>query len=135
MKLDISGQRLFDSLAIASINEAQNILLHIFAYHLKDPQKQKAVLMDVMDYCNVGGIKRISAGGNYRLDGLFKNYFDYEIKMQLKNKLTELYNDKTLMAEAAVAFAAIFTNFLNDRSYWIEGISGQGLRAGTIQES
>lgn len=132
-RLDRTGQRLFDSLAIASINESQNIMLHIFAYHLPDPQKQKAVLLDVMDYCNRGGIKRISARGNHSLDGLFKNYFDYENKDQLKNKLAELYNDKTLMAKAAVAFAAIFTNFLNDPSYRIEGISGQGIMAGTAQ--
>ncbi|MBI5665881.1 MAG: hypothetical protein HZC49_12470, partial [Nitrospirae bacterium] len=43
-------------------------------------------------------------------------------------RLKELYNEKELMAEAAIAFAAIFTNFLNDRAFTIKGITTEGIR-------
>jgi hypothetical protein len=125
--LDSPAQRLFNSLAATSINEAQNIVLHIFAYHVKDPRKQKSLLMEVMDYCNRGSISVINVEGNHCLDGLFKKYFHYESKAVLKGKLRELYEFKETMAEAAVAFAAIFTNFLNDPSFRIEGITGEGI--------
>ena len=52
----------------------------------------------------------------------FTNYFESDNKDQLKGKLDKLYGDKELMAEAAVAFAVIFTNFLNDDGFFIEGI-------------
>ncbi len=58
IELGQAAQRLFDSLAITSINEAQNIMLHIFTYHMRDSKKQKAILMNVMDYCNNGGIQK-----------------------------------------------------------------------------
>ena len=125
--LEEAAQQLFDSLAITSINEAQNIMLHIFAYHMRDMKKQKAILMNVMNYCNEGGIRSINLSGHHRLDGFFKQYFDYKNKDQLKIKLNELYSEKELMAEAAIAFAAIFTNFLNDRTFTIEGITAEGL--------
>ena len=123
-KIDVSKctQQLYNSLAIASINEAHNIMLHIFTYHLTDVKKQKNVLMDVMNYCNKGGLNKITTDKNHVLDGLFTNYFESDNKEQLKGKLDKLYGDKELMAEAAVAFAVIFTNFLNDDGFFIEGI-------------
>ncbi|MBI5666191.1 MAG: hypothetical protein HZC49_14040, partial [Nitrospirae bacterium] len=126
--LDEASGRLFDSLAIAGINEAQNIMLHIFAFHIRDLQRQKAILMNVMDYCNRGGILSVNESGHHSLDGLFKNCFDFENKERLKIRLKELYNEKELMAEAAIAFAAIFTNFLNDRAFTIKGITTEGIR-------
>ncbi len=126
-KIDFSEctQRLFNSLAIASINEAHNIMLHIFTYHLTDLKKQKNVLMDVMNYSNKGGLSKITTDRAHLLDGLFTNYFESANKEQLKGKLDKLYSNKELMAEAAVAFAAIFTNFLNDEGVFIEGINGE----------
>ena len=123
-KIDVSKctQQLYNSLAIASINEAHNIMLHIFTYHLTDVKKQKNVLMDVMNYCNKGGLNKITTDKNHVLDGLFTNYFESDNKEQLKGKLDKLYGDKELMAEAAVEFAVIFTNFLNDDGFFIEGI-------------
>ncbi len=118
-------QRLFNSLAIASINEAHNIMLHIFTYHLTDLKKQKDVLMNVMNYSNKGGLNKITTDNVHMLDGLFTNYFESANKKQLKGKLDKLYRNKELMAAAAVAFAAIFTNFLNDEEFSIEGISGE----------
>lgn len=128
IELGQAAQRLFDSLAITSINEAQNIMLHIFTYHMRDAIKQKAILMNVMDYCNNGGIQKINLSGEHRLDGLFATYFHYDKKDQVNVKLKELYEEKELMAEAAIAFAAIFTNFLNDRTYTIKGITVEGIQ-------
>jgi hypothetical protein len=123
-QIDVSEctQRLYNSLAIASINEAHNIMLHIFTYHLTDMKKQKNVLMDVMNYSNTGGLNKITTDKAHLLDGLFTNYFESANKEQLKGKLDKLYSNKELMAEAAVAFTAIFTNFLNDEGFFIEGI-------------
>jgi hypothetical protein len=83
--------------------------------------------MNVMDYCNRGGIRSINVCGHHSLDGLFKNYFDIQNKPKLRSRLNDLYNEKELMAEAAIAFAAIFTNFLNDRAFTIRGITGEGI--------
>jgi hypothetical protein len=123
-QIDVSEctQRLYNSLAIASINEAHNIMLHIFTYHLADVKKQKYVLTDVMNYSNTGGLNKITTDKAHLLDGLFTNYFESANKEQLKGKLDKLYSNKELMAEAAVAFTAIFTNFLNDEGFFIEGI-------------
>lgn len=121
------ARRLFDSLSMASINEAHNIMLHIFTYHLPDVNKQRGVLLDVMDYCGSGGLYKITTGNDHLLDGLFRNYFESDNKEQLSGRLLKLYGDKELMAAAAVAFTAIFTNFLNDKSYFIEGIDTQDL--------
>lgn len=128
IELDEAAGRLFNTMAITSINEAQNIMLHIFAFHIRDLQRQKAILMNVMDYCNEGGIQSVNIKGHHSLDGLFKNCFDFENKEQLKARLKDLYNEKELMAEAAIAFAVIFTNFLNDRAFTIKGITTEGIK-------
>ncbi len=128
IKLDKMSQRLFDSLAFASINEAQNIMLHIFTYHMRDPQKQRDLLSDVMNYSKKGGLHSITGISTHKLDGLFISTFDHKDKNQLTVKLDELYSDKELMVQAAVAYAVIFTNFLNDSQFRVEGISGDGIR-------
>ncbi len=127
-ELDEPSQELFDSLAISSINEAKNIMFHIFAYHIRDPQKQRTLLFDVMNYTKNGGVRHITARGNHRLDGLFIDTFDHKDKDRLKKKLDDLYDDKELMTESAVAFAAIFSNFLNKSDFKISGISADGIR-------
>ncbi len=122
VKLDESAANLYSSLAIASINEANNIMLHIFTYHMPDSNKQKALLLDVMDYCQKGGHRRLTTEKSHLLDGLFRNYFYSESKKQVRLNLDKLYGNKELMAAAAVVFLAIFTNFLNNRDFSIEGI-------------
>ncbi|MBL7049703.1 MAG: hypothetical protein ISR96_09335 [Nitrospira sp.] len=119
---DEGTQNLYNSVATASINEANNIMLHIVTYHMTDIGKQKKLLLDVMDYCQRGGLQKISTQTNYLLDGLFRNYFYSESRDQIKINLVKLYADKELMAVAAVAFSAIFTNFINSRSFSIGGI-------------
>ncbi len=128
IELDKPARKLFETLAVASINEAQNIMLHIFNYHMRDTEKHKELLLDVMNYRNDGGLLRVTANGKHKLDGLFLHTFDYKDKGELKKKLNALYSDKELMVEAAVAFAAIFSSFLNDNTFKIEGITADGIQ-------
>jgi hypothetical protein len=122
-ELDRTSRKLFASLASASINEAQNIMLHIFKFHLIDSRKQKELLLNVMNYCREGCLRNSDKCGDYRLDGLFKNTFESENREQLTNKLDVLYMDKELMAEASVVFAAVFTNFLINQDFCIESLT------------
>ncbi len=147
----IAGQGfdvLFHAVAVASWNEAKRIYLHIWAYHQKllgDPRK---LLTEAMEYCYTDRINMVTRPDKlYRLDGLFSTYFDpprrethpppktreemEEVrKAQTANrqqKLNNLYKDKNLMVEAAVAFVVIFQNFLQDPDYYIQGISEHGI--------
>ena len=122
-ELDEPSGKLFSSLASASINEAQNILLHIFKFHMRDPHRQRELLINIMNYCNTGCLQDSMSCSGYRIDGLFKSTFDIEDKDQLQKKMYELYSNKELMAEASVVFAAVFTNFLIDRDFSIGSIA------------
>ncbi|MDA8165338.1 MAG: hypothetical protein M0017_09965, partial [Desulfobacteraceae bacterium] len=125
--LDAAGRKLFSSLALASIAEGKSTMLHLFAYHLRDPREQQDLLKSVMSYSAAGGLQHINLGEGHQLDGLFKRRFDRETKSERRQSLQELYRDKRLMGETAVAFIVIFTNFLNDPGYTIKGISANGL--------
>jgi hypothetical protein len=54
------------------------------------------------------------------------NYFEYSSAEEHKQKLDQLYKDKPLMIQAALAFVTIFKNFLIDPQYCIEGICENG---------
>ncbi len=125
--LDKPSQRLFEALATAGISEAQNIMLHIFSYHLTDPMEQKKLLQEVMTYAQEGGLQYVNVGERRRLDGLFKKHFEYRNKNTGKKNLDILYEDKQLMGQAAVAFIAIFASFINDPEFTIRGISADGI--------
>lgn len=125
--LDTPARKLFSSLALASIAEAQSTMLHLFAYHLQDPMEQQDLLKSVMSYSAAGGLQHINIGDGHQLDGLFKQRFDRESKHERRRSLEELYANKRLMGETAVAFIVIFTNFLNDPQYTIRGISAAGI--------
>ena len=102
--------------------------MHIFAFHLKAPDEQKNLLLDVMHYSDAGGFGQISSGsGRHRLDGLFKNHFEFEDKEAKQRGLSSLYADKKLMGQAALGFIIIFANFINDRNFAIRGISADGI--------
>lgn len=127
-RIDRAAERLSHSISRASLSEAQRILLHLFDYHLPDLLTQREILQDVMDYCRSGAITRVTPGGRrHRLDGLFKDRFDQEDKATRNRLLDELYQDKYLMAEAAVAFMAIFSSFLHDPDFRIRGIDARGI--------
>lgn len=129
-KVELSpvANKLFSSLVVASIREAQTILMHIFAFHLQSPDEQRNLLMDVMRYSRDGGFERISSGtGQHRLDGLFKTRFEFQDKESKLQGLASLYADKTLMGQTALGFIIIFANFVSDHRFAIKGISADGI--------
>jgi len=126
--LDDTVRLLVDTLARSSIAEAQRNLVHLFQYHLTDEVQQREILHDVMTYCRAGHISHVTvAGDRHRLDGLFKYRFDHEDRATRNRHLDELYQDKVLMAEAALAFMAIFVSFRNDPDFRIQGIDARGI--------
>jgi hypothetical protein len=127
MTYDPAAQPLFEQLVRAGMEEAQRIIIHIFDYHMRDIEQQRKLILDTMNYCQAGGTHEVTRSGDRsRLDGLFMNYFEYSSSGEHKQKLDELYKDKPLMIQAALAFVTIFKNFLIDPQYCIEGISENG---------
>jgi hypothetical protein len=45
----------------------------------------------------------------------------------LHQQLDILYQNKSLMIEASIAFVVIFLHFLNDAKYYVQGISAEGI--------
>lgn len=125
--LETAAQRLFYSLAVASIREAQAIMLHIFTYHFTAPDRQRAILLEAMQYSHKGGFECINEEGSYDLDGLFRKYFVHDSPESKKVLLDTLYHDKRLMGLVAVSFLIIFANFINSDEYLIKGISSDGV--------
>ena len=125
--LDQTADRLFYSLAVVSIREAQTTMLHIFAYHLTSPREQRAILLEAMEYSQGGGFECIREEGTSVLDGLFRRYFVHDSPEMKKRCLAELYEDKRLMGLVAVTFLIVFANFINSRDFVIKGISAAGI--------
>ena len=121
--------RLFEALAMSSSYEAQQVLAHIFSYHLRDSKQQRALITDAMVYCQLGLIGCVLERSQHRLDGLFKYRFDHADRDRLNEMLDGLYQDKRLMAQVAVAFIATFSSFLYDPDFRIEGIEFTGIHA------
>ncbi len=127
ISMNTGSNKLFFSLAVASIREAQTIMLHIFTYHRTDPAEQRAILLEVMQYSHSEGFEAINEEGHYVLDGLFRKYFVHESPQAKSSNLDMLYKDKKLMSLVAVAFLVIFSNFINNDHYTIHGISSDGI--------
>jgi len=64
-----------------------------------------------------------------KLDGLVITYLHDPDKKRLNEKLDDLYQDKALMFQAAVAFVIIYMNFINDPDYYLQGIDSKGVQA------
>ena len=121
---------LFTGLTMASMKEAQRTALHIFGYHKTDVAAQRELLMDVMGYVQEGGVDRVTLpDAGSRLDGLFGTRFDDSDTELRLERLEELNEDKDLMVQASVAFIVIFLRFLEDPSYWVSGVSEEGITA------
>jgi hypothetical protein len=126
---DPAARRLFESLALASMHEAQRIALHVMGYHLAGVDGQRALLMEVQRYAQEGGMTHTTApSGEHPLDGLFTMRFDYADSTVRDRHLDELYRDKGLMLQAAVGFVVIFLNFVHSPEYWVHGISDHGIQ-------
>jgi hypothetical protein len=127
-KTDPTCGVLFEALARASMKESQRILLHIFDFHLNDAERQQALLMEVLRYAQAGSIDKVTLPqAGHRLDGLLFTCFQDPDQQTRMANLARLYADKELMVQAALAFVIIFQSFLNDPSYYVVGISEQGI--------
>ncbi|RLB63848.1 MAG: hypothetical protein DRI90_05930 [Deltaproteobacteria bacterium] len=127
---DRAAHALFEALCVASMKEAERILMHIFGYHRTDVRQQRALLIDTMEYCRNGGVVSITdPSAPHRLDGLFLEQFDFADRKRRHEKLDELYRDTDLMIQAAVAFIVIFMSFLDDPDYYVQGVSADGIKA------
>jgi hypothetical protein len=119
---------LFDAVSEAGLNEAQRTLVHLISYHVKDVSTQRSLILEAMEYCYSGKSDLVTKpDGNQLLDGLFSTYFGHKSSQVRRQQLDILYQNKNLMLEATVAFMVIFLSFLNDQSYYIQGISAEGI--------
>ena len=125
---DEPARQLFDNLAHASMKEAQRIILHIVAYHQTSVPKVRELMMETMAYVQKGGIDAVTLPmPGSRLDGLFMSRFGDADRRALDERLRDLYQDKPLMIQAALAFIVIFLSFLDDADYYVHGINEQGI--------
>ncbi len=121
---------LFDALAQASLREAQRSLMHLLGYHLKDLGRQRALVLDAMEYCHSGRSDLVTRpDGRRMLDGLFTIYFAPADGDRLRQQLDLLYANKPLMVEGCIAFLVIFLSFLHDPAYYVRGIRAAGIEA------
>lgn len=125
---DSVGQKLFQALVEAGIQEAQRIALHIFGYHARSVVKLKKSLLELMHYAQTGGFHYVRLpGAGHRLDGVLMSFFDQPRREDRKKQMAILYEDKALMLEVSIAFVSIFLNFLNDAKYYVHGIDTKGI--------
>ena len=122
-------RNLFEAVCDASLKEAQRTLMHLMGYQIKNPQDQRQLLLEAMEYCFSGRIDLVTKPDREQLlDGLFSTYFAHNAKKVLNKQLDILYQNKPLMIEASIAFVVIFLHFLNDAKYYIHGISAEGIQ-------
>lgn len=123
-----SQKLLFDAVSEAGLNEAQRTLIHLISYHVKDVPTQRGLILEAMQYCYSGRSNMVTKpDGSQLLDGLFSTYFGHKSSRHRRQQLDILYQNKNLMLEAAMAFLVIFLSFLNDETYYIRGISAEGI--------
>jgi hypothetical protein len=123
-----TAQVLFDALATASMKEAQRVILHIFKYHILSSRERRQLVMEVLKYAQQGGLGHTTLPNlEHRLDGLFVSIFNDSDRQMRKKSLDFLFQDKSLMIEAALAFVAMFLRFSWDPNFYVKGISEQGV--------
>jgi hypothetical protein len=125
--LDASVHKLFVGLGVAGIREAQWLALEMFNTCITDVDRQRVLLMSVMQYCTEGGtgvVRTKEAGGE--LDGMLLGIFT-AARPEQRKILTELFQDHELLAKMVLAFIVVFASFINDPRFTIEGILPTGM--------
>jgi hypothetical protein len=126
---DPATQRLFVGLAVAGIREAQWLALEMFNTVFAQVARQRALLLEVMEYCARGGIASVrEANTAGALDGVFLRFTNGS-KAEQKAALTELFEDKERLARMVLAFIVVFAAFINDPNYTLQGIDRSGAHA------
>jgi hypothetical protein len=130
-----ADSRLMDAIAVASMKEAERTVWHVFAYHFTDVDKQRRLVLEVMDYCQHGGIDELrEPGSSNLLDGVCKERFEWADAHEREAKLADLYADKQLMASVALAFTAVFRSFHANPAFNVAGIAADGTVGSTPPE-
>lgn len=120
---DAATRRLFVGVAVAGIREAQWLALEMFNTEYADVQRQRGLLMDVMEYCGKGGIDSVRTEGAVgALDGVFVG-FTSGTRATQKKFLTD---HRERLARMALAFIVVFASFINDDRYTLHGIDRSG---------
>lgn len=128
--VDELTHRLFVGLAVAGIREAQWLALEMFNTCMEDVERQRALLMSVMQYCRTGGAGAVTseeAGGE--LDGMLLASYTAARQGLHKQMLTKLFQNRDLLAKMVLAFIVVFASFINDPSFSIQGIDLEGVEA------
>jgi hypothetical protein len=126
--LDEATHKLFIGLAVAGIREAQWLALEMFNTSITDVDRQRALLMSVMQYCSAGGagaVRTKDAGGE--LDGMLLSIFT-ATRDEQREIMRGLFRDHELLAKMVLAFIVVFASFINDPHYRIEGILTTGMQ-------
>ena len=119
---------LFDAVSEAGLKEAQRTLIHLISYHVQELGTQRKLVIEAMQYCYSGRSDLVTMpDGDRLLDGLFSTYFGHKVHKTRHQQLDLLYQNKPLMLEASIAFIVIFLSFLNDKNFYVRGISAKGI--------
>ncbi|HEY3358763.1 MAG TPA: hypothetical protein VGQ83_36280 [Polyangia bacterium] len=127
---DQTTQRLFADLAETSRSQAEWIAMELLRSHLPDPAARYAIVRETMTYCHDGGLEAVrerARGGVF--DGTFLERYAVADEVERKRQLAEIYRDRSFFARLMILFVAMFTRFLNDREYYIQGIGPEGINA------
>ncbi|MBZ0265018.1 hypothetical protein K8I28_10145 [bacterium] len=121
--LDSATTAFFQSLAVASIREAQWIAIELFAMESERFEELRDLMNQIREYCIGGGISKVEAKeeGEF-IDGTMIEHFAVSSSEERTSRLTELYNDKRLLTSVIIAFIATFSSFLNDENFTVDGI-------------
>ncbi|MHB8877299.1 MAG: hypothetical protein ACYC8T_26675 [Myxococcaceae bacterium] len=125
---DETTRRLFVGLAVAGIREAQWLVMELLNTVYSDVRRQRALLLEIMEYCANGGIDSVRAqGAAGELDGVFVTFTSGE-RADQKRMLTELFEDRERLARMSLAFIVVFASFINDPTYTLKGVGRAGAR-------
>jgi hypothetical protein len=123
---DETTRRLFVGLAVAGIREAQWLALEMFNTEYADVQRQRKLLIDVMEYCASGGIDSVRSEAEVGpLDGVFVK-FTSGTRATQKQMLVSLFEDREGLARMVLAFIVVFASFINDDEYTLQGLDRSG---------
>jgi len=124
-QMEGTTRRLYNTLVRASTRIAQYLVQDTFATAV-DIDEQRAITQKVLDYCRSGGLTAVRPGKDHSLDGMFLEI--YGSKKGRRDRLKALFADKSHLGAVALVFVAVFSNFLANPAYTIQGISATGVR-------
>lgn len=128
-KGDPTIERLFESLAIASIRQARWVVLELFASSIPSTEEQRRLLKDVLAYRDEGAIAVVTAGDRgHHLDGTLLERFFLANALERKEKMRALYADRALFTKVVIAMLVVFSCFVTDDRFTIAGIDASGIR-------